>query len=144
MSEQQKAPSLVLSVINNKCPHCRKGKMFTHNNPYQLSHTLEMHKNCPKCNGDLFIEPGFYFGTGYISYALSVATCVAWFVAYYVLFGISIYDNSLFIYLGTAIALVLVLQPLMMRLSRSIWIAIFQSYKGVAATQNNESKVMAS
>lgn len=130
METKEKAPALLPSIIKNKCPHCRKGNMFTEQNPYKLNKTLDMNKNCPTCGGDLLPEPGYYFGTGYISYGLSIAICVAWFVAYYVLIGISIYDNSLFIYLGTAIALIILLQPIMMRLSRSIWIAIFERYKG--------------
>ena len=134
MNDHKNAPSLILSVVNNKCPHCRKGNMFTEKNPFKLSKTLDMHKNCPNCGGDLMPEPGFYFGTGYISYGLSVALFVAWFIAYYVFFGVSIYDNSLFYYVGSAIALVIITQPLMMRLSRSIWIAIFEKYKGQPAT----------
>lgn len=125
-------PNIVWSVINNKCPHCRKGDMFVERNPYKLSATLKMHKHCPECKGDLEPEVGFYFGTGYISYGLSIAVCVAWLLVYYLSFGISIYDNSMFIYLGTAISWLLVLQPPVMRLSRSIWIAIFEKYKGVA------------
>lgn len=129
---KDKAPSIVHSVLNNKCPYCRKGDMFVERNPFKLNKTLVMNQHCPNCGGNLEPEVGFYFGTGYISYGLSVALFAVWFAIYYVLFGVSIYDNSLFIYLGTAIALVLIAQPLMMRLSRSIWIAIFQPYKGEA------------
>jgi uncharacterized protein (DUF983 family) len=126
-------PALLPSILKQNCPYCRKGKMFTHHNPYHLSKTLEMHKHCEVCGGDLEPEVGFYFGTGYISYGLSIALAVAWFVAYYVLFGVSILDNSLFVYLGTAVAIIILAQPIIMRLSRSIWIAIFIKYRGDGA-----------
>ncbi|MGC4058508.1 MAG: hypothetical protein QM743_10390 [Chitinophagaceae bacterium] len=37
-------------------------------------------------------------------------------------------DNSIFWCLGTAIVLLLLIQPLLQRLSRSIWIAFFVRY----------------
>lgn len=130
MSSQNKVPNVVSSILKNQCPHCRASSMFTSSNPYKLSKTLDMHDNCPNCGGDLQKEPGFYYGTGYVSYGLSIAIIVAWFVCYWFTLGISIYDNSLFYFLGSAVAIVLFLQPVMMRLSRTIWISIFERYKG--------------
>lgn len=74
------------------------------------------------------IEVGFYYGTGYVSYALTVAISVAVFVAYWVLIGISIKDNSLFYYLGINALVLLVSMPYTMRLSRSIWLSFFVKY----------------
>ncbi|OJU75849.1 MAG: hypothetical protein BGO09_13545 [Bacteroidetes bacterium 47-18] len=135
-STRQHKPNIVWSVVNNKCPHCRKGDMFLEKNPYKLSAILKMHKYCPACEGDLEPEVGFYFGTGYISYGLSIVVCIAWLLVYYLAFGISIYDNSMFIYLGTAIGWLLLCQPLIMRWSRTIWIAIFEKYKGAAVEKS--------
>jgi hypothetical protein len=74
------------------------------------------------------IEVGFYYGTGYVSYALTVAISVAVFVAYWVLLGISIDDNSLYYYLAVNVLALVVLQPYLMRLSRAIWLSFFVKF----------------
>ena len=68
---------------------------------------------------------GFYYGTSYVSYALTVALSVASLVAWYVLIGLSTDDNRFFYWLGFNAVLLLLLQPSLMRLSRSIWISWF-------------------
>ena len=87
-----------------------------------------MHEHCPVCGQAMEIEVGFYYGTGYVSYALTVAISVAIFVAYWVLIGISINDNSLFIFLAVDIAALVLLMPYTMRLSRAIWLSFFVKY----------------
>jgi hypothetical protein len=44
---------------------------------------------------------GFYYGTGYVSYALGVAICVTTFIAWFVLIGMSTHDNRFFYWLIT-------------------------------------------
>ena len=89
-----------------------------------------MNDKCPECGQPTEIEVGFYYGTGYVSYALSVVVCVASFIVWWVLLGISIYDNSLFWWLGFNSVLLLGIQPLLMRLSRSLWLSWFVKYDG--------------
>lgn len=90
-----------------------------------------MNEKCPVCNQPTEIEVGFYYGTGYVSYALTVALSVATFVAWKVLIGLSfnIDDNRIFYWLVTNIVVLLVLQPLIMRLSRSLWLGWFVPYE---------------
>ena len=92
---------------------------------------MEMHEHCPVCGQPTEIEVGFYYGTGYVSYALTVALTVATFVAWKVLIGLSfdIDDNRIFYWLGTNIVILIVLQPLVMRLSRSLWLSWFVEYE---------------
>ncbi len=116
------------TVLQNKCPRCREGKIFKSRNPFDFKNNLKMEKDCPVCGQPTEIEVGFYYGTGYVSYALTVAFSVATFIAWWVLFGISIYDNSLFWWLGVNAALLLILQPLLMRLARTIWLSWFVKY----------------
>jgi hypothetical protein len=89
-----------------------------------------MHEACPVCGQPTEIEVGFYYGTGYVSYALSIAFLVATFVAWKVLIGLtfSVDDNRIFYWMGTAIVLLLLMQPLIMRLSRTLWLSWFVSY----------------
>ena len=118
-------PNLILSVLSNRCPRCRKGKLFLQPNPYKLKSMMQMHETCTVC-GQLFeLETGFYMGTGYVSYGLSVAFTGFFFVFWYLAFGMSISDNSIFWWLGANTILLLLIQPLLQRLSRSIWIACF-------------------
>jgi len=120
----------LLSILNNKCPRCRKGKLFVSSNPYNLPNITKMNEYCPVCGQPTEIEIGFYVGTGYVSYALTVAYFVSSFVAWKVLIGMTfdLDDNRIFYWLFSAILLLILLQPIFMRLSRSIWIAMFVPY----------------
>jgi len=131
--EHDHKPSLTGSIIQNKCPRCRRGKLFTHSNPYNLKTFMQMNKVCEVCGQDTQKEIGFYYGTGYVSYALSVAISVASFIAWWVLIGISVKDGDyrLFWWIGFNAFLLIALQPVMMRLSRTIWLSFFVPYRGV-------------
>jgi len=122
--------SLLKSVLTNRCPRCREGKLFTNPNPYVFKSTMHMPEHCHVCGQLYELQTGFYFGTGFVSYGLSVAILAIVFVAWKVLLGLSYYDNSIFWCLGSATALLLVIQPLLQRLARSIWIAFFVRYEG--------------
>ena len=89
-----------------------------------------MNDHCPSCKQPTEIEVGFYYGTGYVSYALTVAYFVAMFVAWKVLIGMTweLDDNRMFYWLGTTIFLLFLIQPILMRLSRSIWLSWFVTY----------------
>ncbi|MGN6508267.1 MAG: DUF983 domain-containing protein [Chitinophaga sp.] len=121
-------PNLLLSVLSNRCPRCRRGRLYENANPYNLFRFMRMNKYCPECGQPTEPETGFYFGTGYVSYALAVAASVVTFVAWWFLFGFSLDDNSVVWWLIANGVLLVVMQPLLMRVSRSIWIAFFVYY----------------
>lgn len=112
--------SLLSSVFRNKCPHCREGDLFLTKNPYNFSNIDKMPDNCPKCGQKYWIEPGFYYGAMYISYGLTVALSVAVFVAMIVLWHFDIKW-----YLGLNFTAMVILFPLIFRLSRSVWAHIY-------------------
>ncbi len=89
-----------------------------------------MHERCPVCGQPTEIEVGFYYGTGYVSYALSIALLVATFVAWKVIIGVtfSIDDNRIFYWMGFSFALLFALQPVLMRMSRTLWLSWFVKY----------------
>lgn len=120
--------SIIASVLTNRCPHCRQGRLFVNANPYSMT-TLRMPQQCDVCGQPFELEPGFYFGTGYVSYGLSVALSAVTFIVWFFTLGISVMDNSIFWWLGTNSAILVVFQPLLQRLSRSLWIAFFVRYK---------------
>lgn len=123
------SPNLVSSLVACKCARCRTGKMFRNKLSYSSKKNMSMHDYCPACGQRLELEVGFYYGTGYMSYAITVAISVATFIAYWVLIGISINDNSLFIWLGVNIGILVLMVPYIMRLSRASWLAIFLKYE---------------
>jgi hypothetical protein len=91
---------------------------------------MKMNEKCTVCGQPMEIEIGFYYGTSYISYALSVALSAATFIAWLVLIGFSLEDNDkrLFYWIGLNAVFLLLLQPWLMRLSRAVWLAFFVKY----------------
>jgi uncharacterized protein (DUF983 family) len=123
-------PGLLVSVITNRCPRCRKGKLFSSPNPYNFKTTMKMPEHCAVCGQRFELEPGFYFGTGYVSYGLSIMVLAMVFIGWALTIGLSYRDNSVFWCLGVSTAILLVIQPMLQRLARSIWIAFFVKYDG--------------
>ncbi len=124
-------PNTLWSVFSMKCPRCRRGPMFKNNNAYKslkLSHTFDMYEECPHCLQKYELETGFWYGTGYVSYALTVALSGTTFIAWWVFIGISINDNRIFYWLGFNILLIILLQPWLMRLSRVVYLYLFVKY----------------
>jgi len=121
-------PNYGWSILTMRCPRCRRGPMFANNNPWNLRKVFEMPARCPVCSQPYELEVGFWYGTGYVSYALSVALSVTSFVAWYVLIGMSTQDTRFFWWLGTNIFLLVALQPWLMRLSRVIYLYFFVKY----------------
>jgi hypothetical protein len=107
----------------------REGKVFVKDNAYSKNST-EMHANCPVCGQPTEIEVGFYYGTGYVSYALSIALLATTFVVWKVLIGVtfSIDDNRIFYWMGCAFTLLFIMQPVLMRMSRVLWLSWFVSF----------------
>ncbi|GHV44896.1 MAG: DUF983 domain-containing protein [Hydrotalea flava] len=130
MRNHSKNPGYLIATLTNKCPRCRQGNIFVTNNAYDFKHNMDMHEKCPVCGQPTEVEEGFYYGTGYVSYALSVAFFVSTFVAWWVLIGMSfdIDDMRIFYWMGTAIVLIILIQPFIMRLSRSLWLSWFVKY----------------
>ena len=128
-----KKPDLLWSVLTNRCPRCRRGKLFTSSNPYDFRTTMRMPERCPVCGQKYELQTGFYFGTGYVSYGLSVGLFFFNLIWYWLIFGISYKDNSVFYYLITSITIVVLLQPWLMRISRVLYLYMFVKYdKGSA------------
>ena len=100
MNKSGKKPNYFLSIFGMCCPRCRRGKMYKDANAYfplTLRHIFDMYDNCPVCNQRYDMEPGFWYGTGYVSYALAVAISTTTFIAWWVLIGIQDYSYFLLI-----------------------------------------------
>tara|TARA_R100001369_G_C3312189_1_gene167523 strand:- start:41 stop:415 length:375 start_codon:yes stop_codon:yes gene_type:complete len=115
--------SKLYSIFTGTCPVCHTGKMYKTKNPYIFSETLNMHDNCPHCSTKFKIEPSFFYGAMYVSYAVGVAFAVAAFIIAYFFIGLGRL-NTFFVITGTLIAFL----PIILRLSRNIWINFFFKY----------------
>ena len=127
-AEASSSPNIIWSILTNKCPHCRKGRLFTNHNPYDLKSTMKMPEQCPVCGQKFELQTGFYFGTGFVSYGLTVFFSIVTFVAWWFTIGMSAHDNRLYWWLGINAAVLIILQPPIQRLARSLWIAFFVRY----------------
>ncbi|MDP2686511.1 MAG: DUF983 domain-containing protein [Aequorivita sp.] len=112
--------SKLYSIFTSTCPVCQEGDMYVENNPYKISKLMEMHENCSNCGKKFKIEPSFFFGAMYVSYGVGVAIAVAAFIISYFIVGLDRNYSFLVIILTLA-----VLFPLIVRISRNIWINFF-------------------
>lgn len=111
------------SILHWKCPKCHGGDLFSNANPYNLSHLADMPNKCGECGQRFLLEPGFYYGAMYVSYALTVAVSVAVFVAMSVLWHFDVLW-----YLGLNALTLLLVFPWIFRTSRAVWLNLFVSY----------------
>ncbi|MEE6187039.1 hypothetical protein PIECOFPK_01360 [Mycovorax composti] len=126
---QQAKRSYLSAMMGCYCPRCREGRLFE--KPlklHKLSGFMKMNKSCPVCGQPTEIEVGFFYGTGYVSYAISVAISVATAIAWWIFIGFSLHDNRFVYWLLFNSILLIVLQPWLMRLARSLWLSWFVKY----------------
>lgn len=115
------------SILTGTCPVCQEENMYKDPNPYKLQNIFKMHDKCSNCGTKYKMEPSFFFGAMYVSYALGVAVSVAAFIIAYVFLG----SGPMSTFLAITLTLV-VLMPFIIRLSRNIWINMFLSYDEAA------------
>lgn len=113
------------SILKFKCPHCHEGEFFKDRNPYNLSSMSETHDRCPKCNEKFSMEPGFYYGAMYVSYAIGCAHIISFMVAKSIL-NLEVEFWNFIILVGSFL---IVLTPLYYALSKIIWANFFFQYK---------------
>ena len=118
-----KKGSKLYSVFHNTCPQCHHGKFFKRSISLNFKNNLEIHETCSSCGLKYMIEPSFFYGAMYVSYALTVALAVAIFVIGY------LFNLSLITSLISTIVMLVMLTPITMRVSRSLYINMFVHYK---------------
>lgn len=110
------------SILKLKCPRCHEGNLFTVRNPWNLKRVLEMPKRCPVCRQDFVIEPGFYTGALWTSYPIVIL------IDLLLLSPILFYPAYIILIVVGMVIISLLLQPVIMRLGRAIWINIFVNF----------------
>lgn len=84
-----------------------------------------MHDHCPRCGQKFKHESNN--GAG-INYALTIIIFFLNLLWYWPIFGLSYLDNSIFYFMGASVAVVIALQPWLMRLSRMFYLYMFIAY----------------
>lgn len=128
MSKLSEAVNYLVNVFTMKCPRCRQGKVFKHRLSLSTKKNLAMHTQCPVCGQHTEIEVGFYYGTGYVSYGITVVFTMLSFVLWLIFLGFSLDDNSVFLWFIANAVVLLLLQPWLMRFSRILWLSWFVKY----------------
>ena len=111
------------SILTGKCPKCHHELMYETRNAYQLSQTLKMHERCGHCQTKYKIEPSFFYGSMYVSYGVGIGFSMAAFLLTFILF-----ESSLVVSFIAIVCTLIGFMPIIMRLSRNIWINLFMSY----------------
>jgi len=123
-----KKGSKLYSILTGTCPQCHNENMYVNKNPYAISETMKMHEKCGHCGLRYKMEPNFFFGAMFVSYAVAVFVGIVIFGVAYLLLASTIKQAFISILVG-----LLVLMPFITRISRNIYINIFVSYDKSAA-----------
>jgi uncharacterized protein (DUF983 family) len=109
-----------LAMLKFRCVRCHHGKMFTHSilSPSKFD---AMPEHCPKCGLRFERELGFYWGSMYISYGLSV------FVVLFIGMGLFYLANDppTWVYISAVTFAIILLTPVLYRYSRVIMLYLF-------------------
>lgn len=82
---------------------------------------MAMHETCPNCGFKFEIEPSFFQGAMYVSYAFSVAM----FVIVFALTTIILQKPDIEVYMTNIIVTVILLVPFSFRYSRTVYLHLF-------------------
>ena len=115
--------SKLYGIITGVCPKCHEESMYTNKNPYDVTELFSMHENCSNCKTKYKIEPSFFYGSMYVSYGVGIAFAVAAFVISFVLL-----ESSINVAIIAIVASQVLFYPIIVRLSRNIWINLFMNY----------------
>ena len=118
-----KKGSKLYSILTGSCPKCHNESMYVNQNPYVPGQLFKMHERCSHCGTKYKIEPSFFYGAMYVSYGVGVAFAVATFVISYLFLEASLKNTFIAI-----VVTLIVLMPVIIRLSRNIWINLFIKY----------------
>ena len=107
--------SKIQAVIQCKCPRCRKGPIFS--GPMFSFKGQVTNEYCSECHLRFEREPGYFYVSMFISYAMNVAEMISICVGAYIL-GAQLAFENMWLYIGIIIAAVVMFAPFNYRYSR--------------------------
>lgn len=108
--------SQISDIIREKCPKCGEGKVFAKKGNPLLFQMPQMNAKCPNCGHKFEKETGYFFGSMYVSYGLTVAEMIAVFLV------AQFFVKSFGGMMAIIAILAVLLSTFNFRLSRMIWI----------------------
>lgn len=109
-----------LAMLQCKCPRCQSGNMFKYRST-RLTKFMDMNEFCPNCHLRFEIEPGFFWGAMYVSYAITTGLML-------VTCGILVWgfnDPEFWVYVTSIVTVMLGSLPWVFRYSRVLMLYIF-------------------
>ena len=119
-----KKGSKLYSIIFNKCPRCHEGDFMKGKSLVDFKNAFKMHESCSNCGLKYMMEPSFFYGAMYVTYALTVGIAIITFAVSTLFFKLTMLESFIPIVL-----VLIVTAPLSSRLSRIIWINFFVHYR---------------
>ena len=112
--------STALALAQLRCPRCHQGQLFTYS-ALNISKFARMPAECPVCGQTFEPEPGFYFGSMYITFAFNVATFLVLGVLIYYLMG----NPDTWVYVTAITGVTVLCTPVILRSSRALRLYLF-------------------
>ena len=91
--------SKIYAMVVGCCPKCHEESMYLDKNPYNVLNVYKMHENCSHCGTKYKMEPSFFYGAMYVSYALGIAFGVAAFIITYFFIGEKSLVNNFIVFI---------------------------------------------
>ena len=113
----------IYSILFGACPKCHQESMYVDKNPHHITDVLKIHDHCSHCNTKYRMEPSFFYGSMYVSYGVGIAFAISAFIVSFV-----ILNSSLVTAFIAIVVTLIAFMPIIMRLSRNIWINLFMNY----------------
>lgn len=113
---EQKTMALITDILQEKCPKCSEGKVFSKKGNILLLQMPKMNANCPVCGHRFEKETGYFFGSMFVSYALTAGEMIIFY-----LIARFFIDSFVTMIIIIAIGAIL-LSTFNFRLSRILWI----------------------
>ena len=105
------------AIVNAKCPRCRVGNVFI--GPTYGFRIQKMNEVCPHCQLKFEREPGYFYVSMFVSYALNVAEMITVSVAAYI-FGLKLEYENLWYFVAILFGTTVLFSPFNYRYSRII------------------------
>lgn len=113
----------IYSISTGTCPRCMEESMYETSNPYNLSKTIKLNEKCSHCGLVYTIEPSFFYGSMYVSYAISTFFAILAFIISFLALELTLVTTFVVI-----VATLVILYPPILRWSRNVWINMFVKF----------------
>lgn len=115
--------SLLKSVFLQRCGKCQQSPLFK-NSLVSFKNPLTMNESCPHCGIKFEPEPGFYWGSMYVSYALTSVYCLSFCFTSVFILKQSILNTFLYLILSMSFLFII-----FFRVSRALWFYIYAKFE---------------